>query len=182
MDELSIRSATKLRRRKAARAGQGFTLVEVLVVIVIISVFATMTTLGFEAVFGRDAQQETQRLRKVLELASERASIQGKPVRVEFLPHGYRFSTYDTNNEWRLLFEPREFSERSWPDGLGLQRLEIGGQAVTAPYVLQFGSEPPEFRLRLQQNDSVVELVGDITGAIDITPLATLAATAAAAR
>lgn len=142
-------------------------------VIVILGIFATLTTLSIGAVFDRDAQHETQRLRKVLELAGERASIQGKPLRVEFLPHGYRFSTFDTNNEWRLLFAPAEFAEHSWPEGMVLQRLEIGGQAVAAPYVLQFGSEPPEFRLRLRQDEQLVELAGSITGSVDIRPAAT---------
>ena len=146
----------------------GFTLIEVLVVLVIISLFATITTLSLEGLHNRTADDEVARLRRVLEIASERASIQGSPVEVEFLSNSYRFSALDAAGQWRLLFTPATLAEREWPEGMTLESLEVDGVRAALPYQLVFASESPEFRLQLHTPNGTRWLVGHMSGAVTL--------------
>lgn len=140
-----------------------------MVVLVVLGVFAGLTTLGIDAVLGRDAEREVERLRKVLELSADRATIRGTPLAIDLLPHGYRFSAQQTNREWSLLFTPRELAERAWAGGLQPVSLEIDGQKMTPPWRIVFGSESPEYRLRLASEGKRYLLRGDITGIVTLT-------------
>lgn len=75
---------------------RGFTMIEVLVVIVIIGVMASMIvvsiTLGDPR---RELLREAERLRTVLALAAEEAVIQQVELGAEFTESGYRFLKWD---------------------------------------------------------------------------------------
>ena len=94
------------RPPRAVRRSAGFTLIEVMVVLVIMGVMATGITLGIDSLRGRDADQALRRLRLVLEASADRASVRGRPIAVEFLPDGYRFSALDPDDNWRPLIDP----------------------------------------------------------------------------
>ncbi|HEX5125670.1 MAG TPA: prepilin-type N-terminal cleavage/methylation domain-containing protein [Rhodocyclaceae bacterium] len=159
-----ISPSMKIRRR--GPIARGFTLIEVLVVIVIIGVFASITTLSIEGLRSRSSDDEVARLRQVLEIAGERASVHGSPLSVEFLANGYRFSTLDAGGQWRLLFSPATLAEREWPQDMTVESLEINGQRVAPPYKIIFASESPEFVLRLRTSQGGRMLVGHMSGAI----------------
>ncbi len=78
------------------RRPAGFTLIEVMVVIVIIGVMATMivvsVTLGDPQ---RELRNEAERLRTVLALAAEEAVIQQVELGAEFTESGYRFLKWE---------------------------------------------------------------------------------------
>jgi general secretion pathway protein H len=78
------------------RRPAGFTLIEVMVVIVIIGVMATMivvsVTLGDPQ---RELRTEAERLRTVLALAAEEAVIQQVELGAEFTESGYRFLKWE---------------------------------------------------------------------------------------
>jgi general secretion pathway protein H len=99
------------------RDQRGFSLIEILVVLVIISVFTSLAVLTLESVQGRNNDEEVLRLQRLLEMAADYSDTRGTPLAVEFLPNGYRFSAMQTNGEWRLIFAPSPFAERSWPEG-----------------------------------------------------------------
>ncbi|MFA9438270.1 prepilin-type N-terminal cleavage/methylation domain-containing protein [Uliginosibacterium sp. sgz301328] len=151
----------------ARRGARGFTLIEVMVVLIIISVMATVTAISIEGMQKREAQHEVDRLRRVLEIAAETATVRGSPLAVDFLPNGYRFSALDTSGEWHLLFNPQTLRQRPWPNGVSVESLEIDGVPVKPPFRLQFGSESPEFRLRLRTEDGTRTLVGLMSGAVE---------------
>ena len=74
---------------------RGFTLIEVMVVLVILAITATAVTFSIEGMQARDTEREIDRLRLVLEAAGERAAVHGTPIAAEFLPGRYRFSELD---------------------------------------------------------------------------------------
>lgn len=79
-----------------ARRLSGFTLIEVLVVIVIIGVMASMIVVSVS--LGdprRELTREAERLRAVLALAAEEAVIQQIELGAEFTESGYRFLKWD---------------------------------------------------------------------------------------
>ncbi|MDD3354599.1 prepilin-type N-terminal cleavage/methylation domain-containing protein [Zoogloea sp.] len=127
----------------------GFTLIEVMVVLVIMGVMATGITLGLDSLRGRELEQALQRLRLVLEATADRASVRGRPIAFELLPDGYRFSALDPDDNWRPLIDPPVFTDRPLPAGLSWSGLRLEGQAEAGATRLLFGTQPPEFQLRV---------------------------------
>jgi general secretion pathway protein H len=152
---------TSPRRRIA-----GFTLIEVMVVLVIMGLVATGITVGLDSLRGRDAEQALKRLRLVLEASADRASVRGRPIAVEFLPDGYRFSALDPDDNWRPLIDPPVFAERTLPAGLAWAGLRLDGQGEATSPRLQFGSQAPEYELRVATPVGEARLTGRASGEV----------------
>ena len=78
------------------RTEPGFTLVEILVVLVIIGVVIAVALLSF-GILGesRGLDREARRMSALIEMASDEAMIQGRDYGIEVLQDGYRFVEYD---------------------------------------------------------------------------------------
>jgi general secretion pathway protein H len=88
--------------RAARRLAAGFTLLELLVVVAIIGMLAGAVTLSL-GTLGNDRQleEETQRLRSVIDLLHEESLLQSRDYGVMFTATGYRFYVYDYQQlEW----------------------------------------------------------------------------------
>ena len=82
----------------ARGACRGFSLLELLVVVVIIGLFAGAAVYSFTmSIVGNDPQveQETQRLRSLIDLLREEGLMQSRDYGVLFTETGYRFYIYD---------------------------------------------------------------------------------------
>lgn len=120
----------------------GFSLLEVLVVVFIVGVLATMFTLSV-GVIGRDreVQNEADRLVALVALAREEAVIQGHEIGMRFYADGYDFAAFhedfveyhDKDNpdqsSWALLDQGSLLGPRALPAGLLLE-LQIEGRDV----------------------------------------------------
>lgn len=140
----------------------GFTLIEVMVVLVLISIIASMLTLNVSA--RHTADDEVERLRLVLEAVAERAQIRGTPLSVELLPQGYRCSAFDLRGNWTPIRNESLFAQRDLSEELRWQGLTINGRA--SPLTLVFGSEMPVFDLEIATPDGNLHLVSTPTGSV----------------
>ena len=79
-----------------SRFAAGFTLVEILVVIVIVGTVVSIAMLSF-GVLGndRELQTEARRFVSLLELARDDASMQSREFGIELMTGSYRFVEYD---------------------------------------------------------------------------------------
>jgi len=105
---------------RPARAQQGFTLLEILVVIVIIGVMVTMATLSV-GVLGadREVEEETRRFWAVVRQAREEAELQAIDVAVFVGTTDYEFLRFDTRrNEWMPVVDDKLYAQRKLPEGL----------------------------------------------------------------
>jgi general secretion pathway protein H len=127
---------------------RGFTLVEILVVVVIMAVVISMAVLSI-GVTGHDSQldQEDLRIQGLLSLLHDRATLEGRDFGMRVLPTGYEFVYYDTRRaRWQRLDQEREFRHRELPKGVSFQ-LELDSQVVVLkpidPNLIDDTAPPP---------------------------------------
>lgn len=119
------RSAAGLARLR------GFTLVEMLVVLVIIGILATSMVLSLGDT-GRDRamEQERDRLSALIAYAREQGDLQTLEFGLRLTPNGYRFVVFDNrNNIWVQDELDDSLRARTLPDGLSFS-LVLEGRAV----------------------------------------------------
>ena len=113
-------SSSVLRLARAGSRASGFTLLEVLVVVVIIGIIATMAVVSTRVLGGdHEMDQEARRLAAVLTQAREDAMLEGRDVGLRIDSRGYDFLRYDGRVEqWDLVSDDPLLRERALPDGL----------------------------------------------------------------
>src|SRR5438552_17139519 len=143
----SIRSNSSIR----ARCARGFSLVEILVVVVIMAIVISMTVLSV-GVTGRDNQldQETRRIEGLIDLLHERAVLEGRDFGVRIEPSSYEFTVYDNSRDRWLKFDQEgSYRRRELPKGLSFQ-LQLDSQTVVLKAVdRSFKSDAPSSRPQL---------------------------------
>jgi general secretion pathway protein H len=89
-------SGTGICRSRAAPAEAGFSLLELLVVVAIIGLLVRAVTLSWDVLGNdREIEQETARLRSVVDLLHEEALMQSRDYGLMFTETGYRFYVFD---------------------------------------------------------------------------------------
>ena len=128
---ISSNATSALRNRAAG----GFTLLELLVVIVIIGIITTMATISVRVLGGdHEMQQEAERLQAILTQVREDAMMQGRDIGLRVDTHSYDFLDYDARSElWRTVEGDPLLRARELPEGLVLAlRLEDRAVRLTA--------------------------------------------------
>jgi general secretion pathway protein H len=125
---------------------RGFTLVEILVVVVIMAVVISLTVLSI-GVTGRDSQldEESRRIEGLVDLLHERALLEGRDFGLRIEPTAYEFVVYEpTHDRWLSLNQESEYRRRDLPKGVTFQ-LEMDSQVVVLKPLEQTlsGNDPP---------------------------------------
>lgn len=110
---------------------KGFTLVEILVVMLIIAVIISLAVLSVSST-GRDSQldMESRRIEGLVDLLHERALLEGRDFGLRIEPAAYEFVVYDPiRNRWLMMDQDREFRHRELPKGISFQ-LQLDSQTV----------------------------------------------------
>ncbi len=112
--------SARLRARSSVHGKQhkGFSLLELLVVIVIISILFTFTTLAIRGTSPEELiEVEAQRLDRLLQLGLEEAILKGQEYGLEFSPDSYRFLLY-IEDSWVPLEEDKLLRQRQLPENM----------------------------------------------------------------
>lgn len=151
-------------RRQAA-----FSLIEILVVVVIVGIVASIALLSVGIVGDdRELQTEARRLTALVEVAQSEAVMQGREFGVEFLQSGYRFVEWDPlTNQWAELFGDDIFRQRQLPEGAEFE-LFLEGQRITLePEAAEFDDpddeDGPASRIETYAPHVFVFSSGDVT-------------------
>ncbi len=165
-------------RRVPGCEDRGFTLIEILVVMVIIGVVTGVALLSIGS-GGRDREvkQEAQRLAAVLQLASQHAVMQSTQLGLRVGGDGYSFLELD-HGEWRPVPRDTALGHHRLPDGMRLElyveglaaKLASGDEPRPQVLVLSSGEMTPfHARISAAGSNTVGIVKGTLTGKIDVS-------------
>lgn len=137
--------------RAAPPAAPGFTLLEVLVVMLIIGVLSTAATLSLAPDARRRLDDEAYRFARVLEQAAEADEL-GDTLTLTLDADGYRFTRPGPDGR-ALPVRDDFFAPRRWPDGIAVRQLA----GPPPPWLLWQDNRSPALVLRLE--DGTVQRV-----------------------
>lgn len=123
----------------AARRAAGFTLLEMLVVLVIVGLLVAVVTLAPSRNRRTDLAEEAQRLANLLESAGDEAQVRSMPIAWQPVGGGYRFVQRTENGAWAPMTDDL-YRARRWGSAVtGVSVRYTGGGEVPSRVVL--GSE-----------------------------------------
>lgn len=99
---------------------RGFTLLELLIVITIISMVFGLASLSIGLVGNVPLEREAKRLHTLINEAGKEAIIQSRIIGIDFADNSYRFLEFK-NNQWEILSSDDSFKPRALPESLKLE-------------------------------------------------------------
>lgn len=180
---------------RTTRFVRGFTLIEILVVIVIIGTVLTLAMLSFGLLGNdRELQTEAKRFMALVEVVQDEASMQGREFGIELMTAGYRFVEYDAlGAQWADIPGDDVLRLRSLPEDVELElfledkrilldddpaefddpdkKSNRPATTVYAPHLLVYSSgdaTPFELHVWRRFDDLRVVLRGDALGAVEV--------------
>ena len=115
--------------RRPLCIGAGFTLLEMLVVVVIIGIVLSFSVLSLGGDRrGEELDREARQFTELLRLAAEQTVLSGEEWGVQISPDSYRFLVY-TDKGWVVQEEDPLFRERTLTEGTELD-VELEGREV----------------------------------------------------
>ncbi|MFP3604428.1 GspH/FimT family pseudopilin [Paraburkholderia caledonica] len=137
----SAMSARAGRRRAA-----GFTLLEMMVVLVIAGLLVSLTALTMTRNPRTDLNEEAQRLALLFESAGDEAQVRARPIAWQPLDGGFRFDMR-TEDGWRPLRDDL-LKPRQWEGGVTGVTIDYPGSSSQASRVV-FGTEAIDVPVRI---------------------------------
>lgn len=141
----------KLQRRRS-----GFTLIELMVVLAVIGLAASLVLLTAPPL-GGGVRTDAERLAARSKLAQDEAYVLGRPLALVLDRTGYSFERR-TGFTWRAVQEP-PFDRRTWSDGVQPD-LVGAGAVVRVVFDPVGGGEPSAIVLRQARESFVVHFDG----------------------
>lgn len=164
-------------RRPSLTGNRGFTLIEILVVLVLVVVLASVVALSIgQGSLRRDLINEAQRFHQVLRMAADEAVYQNVEIGVRLDEGGYEFLGYsEEKQQWVELPQPF-LKRRQFPDWVELEFTreagrvnlpldeESGNNAKIPQLLLLSSGESTPFRIQMAvdgDNDYFIVIASD---------------------
>jgi general secretion pathway protein H len=179
----------------ASYKSDGFSLIEILVVVVILAIVSTIALMSL-GVLGddRELRTEAQRMQTLLEIAQDEAIMQGREFGMEIMLDSFRFVEFNPfTNQWSVIVGDDTLRLRQLPEDVEFEltledrdvELELDPAEIStiedaadrspgedySPHLLIFSSgdmSPFELRITRRYDRAVVVLRRDLTGEFEI--------------
>ena len=152
----------------------GFTLLEILVVLILIGIILSVAVLSTGGGKERELEQEVQRMVSLMQLAKEEAVLNRVELAIKFSPNAYQFLRQE-NNDWvpytdHRIFRPRNLGEeyelRLLQDGISVSLQEKDAARIM---LLSSGEMTPfELYVGLFNSEQRFHLIGNALGEITV--------------
>ncbi|MDN3576299.1 GspH/FimT family pseudopilin [Chitinimonas viridis] len=144
----------------------GFTLIEILVVMVIVGIIVTLAAVNFSRSDTDALQHEAERLALLLESARDEAIAAGAPLAFGRAEQGYGFWKQDADGAWQLLEDNQILRVRQLPEAVRVADMRVNllplppdGRVIFTPS----GVNAP-FTVELRAGEVVRKLNADALG------------------
>ncbi|MGA7986491.1 MAG: GspH/FimT family pseudopilin [Burkholderiales bacterium] len=135
---------------RSARAAPGFTLIEMLVVLLIMGLMVGMAS----AIVRPDDRArvcfEADRLAQLLDLAATEARLTGWSVAWTPDARGYRFRRMTADAQWLELRDSDALRPRTLPQGMQITAMQVENVPVTGDMRLEFTPQGRVFAFRIE--------------------------------
>ena len=118
-------------RGRASKPMAGFTLIEIMVVLLILAITLGMVGINLQRGDNNRVQEEADRIVILLQAAREEAILQGQVFAVQFSTDGYRFLRLNNKGKLEQIERDDVLSPRSLPDGVTLSFTVDGAAGCT---------------------------------------------------
>jgi general secretion pathway protein H len=148
------------------RRTSGFTLLEVLVVVVILAVLVSLATVRLAPDARQSLREEATRLAAVLGHAHDEAIVTGAAFAWQPDANGYRFVRRDPDRVWRAVDRDAALRARTFTTGVQLAAVETPERttnATPAIVILPTGTSGP-FRITLALDEHRMRVTSDGRG------------------
>ena len=123
-----------------AKTGRGFTLLEMLVVLLIMGLLVGLVSTSTRPDERTVLRVEAERLARLLELAAAESSLTGKSIGWTADGPGYRFWRFREDDGWSEIRDNELLRARTLPQGMAISGLRV--ENVGAPGVMRLEFSP----------------------------------------
>ena len=155
----------------AAREQAGYTLIEVLVVIAVISITAGLVAVNLEGDDRKSVEREAARLAGALEHAAALAQWRSETLGFSADGAGYRFWRRGSDNRWTAVRDEEVLAARALPAQWSVSSISYAGAPVAANVIVPFrpsGRNEP-YALALSSPAWTLVVAGDPLNRVQLT-------------
>jgi general secretion pathway protein H len=153
------------RPNSAPGMDRGFTLIEVMVVLVIMGLFVGLVSTIIRPDDRTLLRLETARLAQLLDLAATESRLTGKSIAWTTEGSGYRFWRFGTETDWSEIRDVDSLRPRTLPPGMKIAGLRVENTLYQDKMRLEFHSFGPTLAF-------VIELsLGAASDAVEGSPI-----------
>ena len=152
---------------------RGFTLIEMLVVLLIIGLFAGLVSTISRPDEGAMVRVEAERLAQLLDLAADEARITGRPIGWTGEGSGYRFWRIQDDSSWSEVRDSDLLRARSLPQGMLISGLRVENMRPQDSMRLEFipYGETLAFALEISLGSRRYSVAASPTGEVRAVPM-----------
>lgn len=156
----------------AIATSRGFTLIEVLVVLLIMALLVGLVTAIVRPDDSGRLRVEAERLAQLLALAAEQSRLTGKSIAWMADGPGYQFWRMTTEGEWSELRDSDLLRARTLPQGMMISDLKIENMPARSGMRLEFSPYDAalSFTIKMTLGAAHYAVVSSPIGAMQVTP------------